>query len=86
MSNDSTELQDKIYLFAAKTFQEADRSDQMGEAMYAFVTALSTQIDFMSANVEGVNYNYTQVTDILKEQIEAVMLIKATDPEVPSIH
>ena len=86
MSNDSTELQDKIYLFAAKIFEEADKSEQMGEAMYAFVTALSTQIDIMSVNVEGVNYNYTQVTDILKEQIEAVLLVKATDPEAPSIH
>ena len=31
-----TDIQDRIYMFAAETFAEADKADQMGEALYAF--------------------------------------------------
>ena len=61
------EIQDKIYMFAAEIFAEADKTDLMGEALYAFTEILSTQIDIMSANSEGIDFNFTQIFEILKE-------------------
>lgn len=80
------DIQDKIYRFAAEIFHEADQTDQMGEAMYAFISILPTQVDCMSVNVEGVNYNYTQILEILKEQIDDLIIEKASDPDSPLIH
>ena len=61
------EIQDRIYMFAAEIFAEADKTDLMGEALYAFTEILSTQIDIMSANSEGIDFNFTQIFEILKE-------------------
>lgn len=81
-----TDIQDRIYMFAAETFAEADKADQMGEALYAFTEILSTQIDIMSANSEGIDYNFTQIFEILEEQRDNLLAEKAADPDTPLVH
>ena len=80
------EIQDKIYMFAAEIFAEADKTDLMGEALYAFTEILSTQIDIMSANSEGIDFNFTQIFEILEEQRDTLLAEKAQDPDTPSGH
>ena len=80
------EIQDKIYMFAAEIFAEADRTDLMGEALYAFTEILSTQIDIMSANSEGIDFNFTQIFEILEEQWDNLLAEKAADPDTPLVH
>tara|TARA_R110002051_G_scaffold257816_1_gene316819 strand:+ start:293 stop:547 length:255 start_codon:yes stop_codon:yes gene_type:complete len=80
------EIQDKIYMFAAEIFAEADKTDLMGEALYAFTEILSTQIDIMSANSEGIDFNFTQIFEILEEQRDTLLAEKAQDPDTPSVH
>ena len=80
------DIRDKIYMFAAETFEEADQTDQVGEAMYAFTTILSTQINCMTEDVEGVSFNYTQVLETLREQMEEMLLEKSNNPETTVLH